>query len=47
MFVKGQSGRNAATQLIKPAIDSADGRRQRIATVGPVFAYRRILASNG
>jgi transposase len=44
MFIKGQPGANAATQLMKQAIDSARGRRiysQRIATVEPVFANIR------
>ena len=44
MFAKGQPGANAATQLMKQAIDSVRGRRiysQRIATVEPVFANIR------
>jgi hypothetical protein len=44
MFVKGQPGVNAASQLMKQAIDSERGRRiysQRIATVEPVFANIR------
>lgn len=44
MFATGQPGANAATQLMKQAIDSVRGRRiysQRIATVEPVFANIR------
>ena len=44
LFAKGQPGANAATQLMKQAIDSPRGRRiysQRIATVEPVFANIR------
>jgi transposase len=44
MFVKGQPGAHAATELMKQAIDSARGRQiysRRIATVEPVFANIR------
>ena len=44
IFAKSQPGANAATQLMKRAIDSARGRHmysQRIATVEPVFANIR------
>jgi hypothetical protein len=44
MFLKGQSGAHAASELMKRAIDSVRGRRlysQRIATVEPVFANIR------
>ena len=44
MFVKGQPSTHEASELMKRAIDSAQGRRiysQRIATVEPVFANLR------
>ena len=44
IFVKGQPGGHAATELMKQAIDSARGRAiysQRMATVEPVFANIR------